>query len=106
MVEVVWSEPALADLDAIADYIALENPDAASRLVQRVFRHVDQLGAHPRSGSKLPELKGWRYRQIIEPPCRVIYRQDKRTVYVLHVVRSGRLLRHAVLAVRSKSTRK
>ena len=106
MVEVVWSEPALADLDAIADYIALENPDAASRLVQRVFRHVDQLCAHPRSGSKLPELKGWRYRQIIEPPCRVIYRQDKRTVYVLHVVRSGRLLRHAVLAVRSKSTRK
>jgi len=33
MAEVIWTEPALGDLDAIADYIALENPDAARRLV-------------------------------------------------------------------------
>jgi hypothetical protein len=44
------------------------------------------------SGPELPELPGWRYRQIVEPPCRVIYRCDKRTVYVLHVVRAERLL--------------
>ncbi|MCL4779619.1 MAG: type II toxin-antitoxin system RelE/ParE family toxin [Gammaproteobacteria bacterium] len=106
MVEVVWSEPALADLDAIADYIALDNPDAASRLVQQVFRHVDQLVAHPPSGSKLPELKGWRYRQIIEPPCRVIYRHDSESVYILHVVRSERLLQRSVLNKRSKEPKK
>lgn len=106
MAEVVWSEPALADLDAIADYIALENPDAASQLVRRIFGHVDQLASHPRSGSKLPELRGWRYRQLIEPPCRVIYRQDKKSVYILHVVRLERLLRRAVLAERSKRTKR
>jgi len=33
MAEVVWTEPALSELDAIADYIALENPDAARELV-------------------------------------------------------------------------
>ena len=43
MAQVIWAEPALNDLDAIADYIALENPTAASKLVQRIFRHVDQL---------------------------------------------------------------
>ena len=43
MAQVIWAEPALNDLDAIADYIALDNPTAASELVQRVFRHVDQL---------------------------------------------------------------
>ena len=74
MAEVIWTEPALADLDAIADYIALENPQAASELVRRVFGHVDQLASHPLSGPKRPEFRGWRYRQIIEPPCRVIYR--------------------------------
>lgn len=26
MAEVIWAEPALNDLDAIADYIALDNP--------------------------------------------------------------------------------
>ena len=102
MAEVVWAEPAIADLDAIADYIALDNPRAAALLVQRVFRHVEQLAQHPRSGSKLPELRGWRYRQIVEPPCRVICRAEGRRVLVLHVLRGKQLLRRNVLASRSK----
>jgi toxin ParE1/3/4 len=50
MAELIWTEPALHDLDAIADYIALDNPDAGRRLVQRVFKHVEQLRRHPKSG--------------------------------------------------------
>ena len=45
MAEVVWAEPALNDLDAIADYIALANPEAARRLVPKIFEHVDHLEA-------------------------------------------------------------
>ena len=56
MAQVIWSEPALSDLDAIADYIALENPEAARALVQKVFHHVEQLAQHPKSGPKPPEL--------------------------------------------------
>ena len=97
MAEVIWTEPALSDLDAIADYIALENPDAARAWVQRVFHHVDQLIDHPRSGSKPPELRGWRYRQIVEPPCRVFYREDSDRVFILYVMRSERLLRPELL---------
>ena len=62
MAEIIWTEPALSDLDAIADYIALDKPEAARQLVQRVFQHVEQLSDHPKSGSRPPELKGWRYR--------------------------------------------
>jgi toxin ParE1/3/4 len=102
MAEVVWTEPALADLDTIADYIALENPGAARRLVQLIFEHVRQPSDHPRSGSALPEFRRSRYRQIVEPPCRVIHRIDKRTVYILHVVRGERLLRRRVLTQRAK----
>jgi toxin ParE1/3/4 len=100
MAEIVWTEPALADLDAIADYISLDNPEAAGRLVQRVFRHVEQLAAHPKSGSKPQELRGWRYRQIIEPPCRVLYRVDGRRIYVLYVMRAEQRLRAARLSQR------
>ncbi len=102
MAEVIWSEPALSDLDAIADYIALDNPEAARRLVQRVFHHVDQLADHPRSGSKPPELEGWRYRQIVEPPCRVFYREDSGRVFILYVMRTERLLRPELLAERDE----
>jgi toxin ParE1/3/4 len=100
MAEIIWSEPALADLDAIADYIALENPAAAAALVSRLMQHVEQLADHPESGGRPPELKRSRYRQIVEPPCRVFYRHDGRRVLILHVMRSERLLRRQQLATR------
>lgn len=100
MAQIVWTEPALNDLDAIADYIALENPAAAAELVRRVFAHVEQLDAHPESSSKPPELGRSRYRQIIEPPCRVFYRFDAETVFVLYVMRVEQLLRHDRLLAR------
>ena len=56
MAQIVWTEPALSDLDAIADYIALDNPGAAKALVQRIFRHVEQLSlrAESSTGKKVP----------------------------------------------------
>ena len=105
MAEIIWSEPALADLEAIAEYIALENPAAASELVQRVVGHVGQLAEHPESGVRIPELRRSRYRQLIEPPCRVFYRYDGHQVLILHVMRTERLLRKSrlVRARRSKA---
>ena len=102
MAEVIWTEPALNDLDAIADYIALDDPAAARGLVKRIFDRVDQLAAHPDSGSKPPELKGWSYRQIVEPPCRVFYRRESDTVYILYVMRGERPLRSKALTKRTK----
>jgi addiction module RelE/StbE family toxin len=100
MAEIIWTEPALSDLDAIADYIALDKPQAARRLVQRVFEHIEQLTTHPKSGSVPRELRGARYRQIVEPPCRVFYRYDGERVFILHVIRGERPLRPSHLRER------
>jgi plasmid stabilization system protein ParE len=97
MAEIVWTEPALADLDAVADHIALDKPSAARDLVSRVFDHVAQLAAHPRSGSRPRELRDSRYRQIVEPPCRIFYRVTADAVVILHVMRSEQRLRRASL---------
>lgn len=102
MAEVIWTEPALSDLDAIADYIALENPDAARAFVQRVFHHIDQLIDHPRSGSKPQELRGWRYRQIVGPACRVFYREESNRVFILYVMRAERFLLSELLQSRDQ----
>ena len=103
MAEIVWSEPALSDLEAIADYIAIVDPLAAAALVKRIVGHVEQLAEHPQSGNRPRELKRSRYRQIVEPPCRVFYRYDGHTVLILHVMRSERPLRKRRLAGRTKS---
>lgn len=105
MAEIIWAEPALSDLDAIADYVSLDNPDAARDLVRWVFRHIDHLAAHPDLGSEPQDLRGWRYRQIVEPPCRIFYRHEGDIVYVLHVMRSEQVLRKRVLAKRLKGTK-
>ena len=108
MAQLSWTEPALHDLDAIADYIAIDNPQAARGLVQRVFSHVEQLMTHPESGSFPPELRGAtrRYRQIVEPPCRVSYRYERSSnkVYVLYVMRGEMLLRKGRLSKRDRES--
>jgi plasmid stabilization system protein ParE len=102
MAELIWTEPALHDLDAIADYVALDKPAAARQLVQRVFRHVEQLAKHPDSGSRPPELRKSRYRQIVEPPCRIFYRYDGKRVFILHVMRGEMRLRKSRLTKRRR----
>ena len=92
MAQVIWTPSAQGDLDAICDYIAVESPAAALAVAARILRHVEQLARHPDSGSWLPELGRSRYRQIVQPPCRVFYRRDGRTVAILHVIRSERVL--------------
>ncbi len=88
MAQVIWSEPALSDLEAIADYIALDKPDAANRYVQKVFTKTDRLARHPKSGSVPPEIPHLPYRQIIVPPCRIFYRTEGNKVFIVHVMRS------------------
>jgi hypothetical protein len=41
----------------------------------------------------------------VEPPCRVFYRYDGHKVFILHVMRSERLLRKGRLAARVKQTK-
>ena len=105
MAALIWTEPALQDLDAMADYIALEDPTAAARLVQRVFQHVEQLAKQPESGSRPPEMRRSRYRQIVEPPRRIFYRYDGKNVLVLHVMRGEKRPRKSRLSKRDRGRR-
>ena len=100
MARIIWTNPALSDLEAIADYIALDNPRAATKLVRRIFKHVSQLEDFPQSGSIPSEFPQSPYRQIVEPPCRVFYRQEDDRVWILHVMRSERQLRRDSLTQR------
>lgn len=100
MAEIVWTEPALADLNAIAEYIALQNLTAAKELVQKVFAKVERLEAFPESGRVPPELEHLNYREVVVSPCRVFYRYDGEKVYILFVMHMEQDLRRFMLAGR------
>jgi len=97
MAKIVWTEPALDQLDEIAEYIALDKPDAARELVARVFKQVDRLAQFPNSGREAPELPESIYREVVCSPCRVFYRRDGNNVLILHVMRDEMQLRKYIL---------
>ncbi|MEB8433369.1 type II toxin-antitoxin system RelE/ParE family toxin [Cocleimonas sp. KMM 6892] len=97
MAQIIWTEPALQDLNEIAEFIALDKISAANKLVQKVFFKTERLERFPKSGRKLPELENSRYLEIIVNPCRIIYRIDKEKVFILYVMRSERSLRNFIL---------
>ena len=105
MTEVMWAEPALSDLNEIAEYIALDDFDAAGRLVKDVFLAVARLEQHPESRRFPPELeKKTRYREVVVGPCRVFYRIEHGKVYILYVMRGERELRVFLLKERASES--
>ena len=104
MAEIVWTEPALLDLEEIAEYIALDKYTAAQKLVKKVFSTVERLELFPKSGRIPPELENSRYRELIIGPCRVFYRIEDDYVYILYVMRGERKLRNYILENRSSVT--
>ncbi|MEI6081079.1 MAG: type II toxin-antitoxin system RelE/ParE family toxin [Verrucomicrobiota bacterium] len=99
---IIWTKPALADLDQIADYIALDKPDAAKRLVHRVFESVERLADFPKSGSCPKELRGTTYRHLIIPPLRIFYRVHEKQIFIICVMRGERLFHLDELTGREK----
>jgi len=97
MAEVIWTSPALNDLNDIAEYIALSNLPAAKKLTQRIFDKLERLEHHPESGKVPLELKSLNYREVNVNPCRTFYKIDNERVYILHVMRQERDLRRFLL---------
>lgn len=98
MAKIVWTDPALSDLNEVAEYIALENEPAAKALVQRVFSTVERLAGFPESGRIPPELNHLSYREVVVPPCRVFYKYEADQVQILFVMRQERDLRKFLIS--------
>jgi toxin ParE1/3/4 len=97
MAEIKWTQPALERLNEIADYIARDNSDAANRLVGRIFKAVELLRQFPELGRRVPEMRNAGYREVIVPPCRIIYRFEGEVVIVVFVMRGEQQLEPQVI---------
>ena len=87
----------MQQLDAIAEYIALDNPTAARQIVQTILEKAERLAHYPHSGRIPPELPNSVYQELVVPPCRIFYRLDETKVLILYVQREERQLRKLML---------
>jgi toxin ParE1/3/4 len=104
MAQVIWTEPALQDLNEIAEYIALDKVSTAKKLIQQIFSSTERIEKFPKSGRKVPELRESRYLEIIVSPCRIFYRVEKNKIYIVYVMRSERALRNYLLDERTNES--
>lgn len=63
---VVWTETALARIEDISAHIALDDPRAAIRWVEKLFSLLDsQLTSFPESGRVVPEIAETAVRELV-----------------------------------------
>jgi len=103
MAQIIWTEPALDDLNDIAEYIAVSNLYAAKQLVEKVFSKVQRLEQFPDSGRIPEEISNLNYREVVVNPCRIFYKVDSDSVYILHVLRQERDLRKFLLSTENEN---
>jgi len=93
MAKVVWSPAALADTEAIAEYISRDSADQASLLITRMIHATRRLSAFPRLGRSIPEIADPTCREIFVGAYRVMYRllgDEVRITGVAHGARRRR----------------
>ena len=83
---VQWADRALRDLEDQLDFIALDNPAAAQRLYEKVFRKTEQLRTFPASGPISREV-GEPVRAVLVKPLRLFYLPAEDVVTILAVYR-------------------
>lgn len=77
-----WLPAALANVEAAIDYIALDNPAAADRVLARIEQAVERLAEHP-SIVRPGRVPGTRELVIPDTPYIIPYRVRDNVVEIL-----------------------
>ena|ERR1043165_5120176 len=90
---VKWTDGALADIEAIAEYIARDSEKQAKLQVQLFFEQAAVLEQYPLKGHFVREVHNAEIREILVNNYRIIYRVlAPDLIHVLTVYHSKRLL--------------
>jgi plasmid stabilization system protein ParE len=96
MVEtVIWSEEALGDIDAIAEYIARDSEYHAIRVVDQMLELGEALVHLTKSGRVVPELQNEAIREKFLYSYRLIYQIEAEAIHIIAVIH-GKCLLEAV----------
>ncbi len=83
---VAWSARALADVEAVASYIAADSQAYARNVVRRILGCTAPLAKFPHSGRKVPEFDDETIREVIVYSYRIIYEIGDSEVVIAAVI--------------------
>lgn len=85
MIELKWTDKALADLSRLYEFLAAVNTQAAARTVQSLTRAPARLNEHPRLGEKLPAFEPREVRRLRVGRSEMRYEIQGSTVFILRL---------------------
>ena len=90
--QIIWSEQARDDLQAIVLFIAQDNPMVAESFGYQLMSKVDMLAQFPQLGRVVPEENGESVREIILRPYRIIYKvlAEKKIIAIARIWHGAR----------------
>jgi addiction module RelE/StbE family toxin len=85
--QIIWTETAGEDLKEIVLFIAQDNREAAIKLAEKVFEHIERAAQLPLSNRIVPEKGDECIREAILNPYRIIYQFDetRKAILVLRI---------------------
>ncbi len=87
-----WTRRAAADLMAIGEYIAADDPAAARVWVEKLRQRAVRASKLPRAGRVVPEIARDDVREVFQRTYRIVYRIVVDGIVVLTVFEGHRLL--------------
>lgn len=90
---IVWTKPALDDLEELVRFISADDPSAAVRVGDELVEHVQILQSFPEIGPVFRRRSSGDIRQITCRPFRIFYRVEsaRKQIFILHVWHGARL---------------
>lgn len=88
--KLVWTESAVADLEAIRDYLRRDSEHYAARFVARLLEAVQTLTELPGRGRPVPEAGDSTVRELLFQNYRIMYKAEAERVVVLAVIHAAR----------------
>ncbi|HZL12753.1 MAG TPA: type II toxin-antitoxin system RelE/ParE family toxin [Verrucomicrobiae bacterium] len=90
--KIIFSEPAIDDLEGIAGFIANDSREAAAKFGVKLIESVRHLSKFPRMGRVVPEQNDEDIREIISKPYRIFHRvkDEMKTVEIIRFWHAAR----------------
>lgn len=87
---VIFTEPALADVEDIREYLSAHYPFTMPSVERRIQVVLNHIASWPKSGRPVVERPGVRVVPLLRYPYRIFYRVTPDAVEILHIHHSAR----------------
>jgi toxin ParE1/3/4 len=90
--EVVWTDPAWADLESAAAYIARDSEFYAASFVQEALDAAGSLADFAERGQTVPEFGDESIREFLVKPYRLVYKLTEEHAFIVAFINGSRRL--------------